>query len=189
MNPFIILFLLLAPTAASGQVDCTALQGGDLRPYTGRGLSVYANDYAAGIVETGSGDCLALFQGESSGFSTVSRVFTFGINDLVYQHYWREFPGDVAQHIATDDGLELIERSNISDCVTRYPELYELKSTGYVNCTDVKRAHQRTYDTGAKFGLTVLLVTLTYIACGIVLAVCTMVSFCGLRFKFRYLRA
>lgn len=116
-------------------LDCSALAGADLQGFTGRGLSVYADDYRACIVDISSGDCIALFQGDGRDHSLVSRVLTFDLVTSVYSLYWRDVAGDAALSMATE--YDFGQHLNISACSIE-TDTFEMEAVGFVNCSDVR---------------------------------------------------
>lgn len=160
----------------SGELlDCSALARADLQGYAGRGLSVYANDYGACIVDISSGECIALFQGDGRDHSFVSRVFTFDLVTYVYSSYWREVPGDVAFSMATE--YDFGEHLNISACSIE-TDAYEMDAVGFVNCSDVREFLVDEYDDDSSSIWTVVIVVLAYCCvvglASIVFFVCVM---------------
>ncbi|CAM9179306.1 unnamed protein product [Ectocarpus sp. 12 AP-2014] len=175
MSVFIIGILSICSLVSGEFLDCSALAGADLQGFTGRGLSVYADDYSACIVDISFGDCIALFQGDGRDPSLVSRVFTFDLVTYVYREYWREVPGDVAFSMATE--YDFGEHLNISAC-SIVTASYSMEASGLVNCSDVREFLVDEYDDDHSFKMTVFLAVMVYV-CVVLLA--SLVFFvCGM---------
>ena len=159
------LFLLsLVSLVRSASLDCGAFVGANLQDYTATGLSVYEKDYGACIVETSSGECIALFEGDGKDHSTASRILTFDIATDQYEEYWRKVPGDVAFVMAT--GYDFGQHGNISACSVETGS-YILDASGFVGCSDVKEILEDEYDDSYAFDTTVIFTAVLYLSIAI----------------------
>lgn len=159
MSLFFIGVLSFFSLVSGEFLDCSALAGADLQDFTGRGLSVYADDYSACIVDLSSGECIALFQGDGRDHSLVTRVFTLDLVTYVYRKYWREVPGDVASNMATEYDFD--QHLNISACSIE-TDAYEMEAVGFVNCSDVREFLVDEYDDDSSSIWTAFIVVLAY---------------------------
>lgn len=154
-----ILFSLVSGESLAS-LDCSALVGANLQDYTATGLSVYEKDYGACIVETSSGECIALFEGNGKDHSTVSRILTFDIVTEQYEEYWRKVPSDVAFVMATE--YDFGQHGNISACSIETGS-YLLDASGFVGCSDVKELLEDEYDDSYAFDTTVIFAAVLYL--------------------------
>ncbi|CAN0241352.1 unnamed protein product [Ectocarpus sp. 6 AP-2014] len=161
MSVWCCLFVLSLVSAESlVSLDCSALTGANLQDYTATGLSVYEKGYRACIVETSSGECIALFEGNGKDHSTISRILTFDIATEQYEEYWRKVPGDVAFAMATE--YDFGQHRNISACSVETGS-YILDASGFVGCSDVKEFLEDEYDDSYAFDTTVIFTAVLYL--------------------------
>lgn len=165
--------LCLLSLVAGESLDCSALVGAELQDFTGTGFDVYAKSYAACIVESTSGECIALFEGDGEDHSIVYRIFTFDVVSDQYEEYWRNVPRDVAFAMASDHDFG--QHGNISTCTIETGS-YILDASGFVGCADAKKHLEDEYDDSHAFNTTVALVLVIYV--GIALVVFTVLLSC-----------
>lgn len=170
----ILFFLTLL--VFSNALDCSEFIGASEGEFTGNSLSVYFKKHKASITDTGTGECLAMFEVLSSGFPLVENIVTLDTKNSQYDQYWKVFPEDVAFDMAVSYDFDANKGNNISSCITTFPDYFSLKTTGYLSCSEVQSIHEALYDDDDKFVSTVVLTILKYLAILMVLFTIFFVS-------------